>query len=181
MALGIITGRRIGKNRDGNQDRVILQVEISADDVQTVELFTQAGEDTNPADGCRVNIIPVSDSYKIGVGVSDGLTPEVDPGEKEIYSTDDPVTVKKARIKLNKDGDIIIDADGGAEVEIKNDGDIILNSGTGSALKYTELDTALQLLVVAINAALATKLDGVGAPGAVVLDISASEVPEVKL
>jgi hypothetical protein len=177
MALGIITNRRIGKNRDGNQNRVILQVELMADDVQTVELFTQAGEDTNPANGCRVNVIPVSNSYKIGVGVSDGLTPEVDPGEKEIYSTDNPVTVKKARIKLNTDGDVIIDADSGAKAEIKNDGDIILNSGTGSALKYTELDAALQLLVTAIN----FELQALGGAGALTLDITAAEVPEVKL
>ena len=163
MALGIITNRRIGKNRDGNQNRVILQVELMADDVQTVELFTQAGEDTNPANGCRVNVIPVSNSYKIGVGVSDGLTPECDPGEKEIYSTDDPVTAKLARIKLDKNGHIIF------------------NQGTGSSVRYFDINAALQLLVTAINGALATKLDGAGAPGAITLDITAAEVPEVKL
>ena len=163
MALGIITNRRIGKNRDGTQDRVILQVEISTDDVQTVELFTQAGEDTNPANGCRVNIIPVSNSYKIGVGVSDGLTPECDPGEKEFYSTDNPVTAKQARLKLNSAGEIV------------------LNQGTDSAVKFSDLDTALQLLVTAINGALATKLDGGGSAGALTLDISAAEVPGVKL
>lgn len=99
----VITGRRIGTNRDGTNLRVLLQVVDIPEDVQTVELFTQCGIDSNPANGCRVNVIPVTNSYKIGVGVSDGLTPEVDPGEKEIYSTDNPVTQKRARLKFRSD------------------------------------------------------------------------------
>ena len=165
MAIGIIRGRSIGKSLDGDKDRVILQVELMPDDedIRLVELFTQSGDDTSPASGCRVNVVPITDNYDIAVGVSDGLTPEVDPGEREFYSTDDPVTAKQARIKLDKDGNIIF------------------NQGTGTSVEFLALDTALQLLVGAINTALSTKLDGAGAAGALTLDISAAEVPEVLL
>ena len=128
MALGIITGQKIGKNKDGDVNRILLQVEMMTDDVRTIELFTQAGEDTNPGNGCRVNIVPVSSSYQIAVGISDDLESECDPGEKEIYSTDSPVTAKKARILLNKDSEII------------------LNQGTDTAVRFSELKKVIDEL-----------------------------------
>ena len=128
MALGIITGQKIGKNKDGDVNRILLQVEMMTDDVRTIELFTQAGEDTNPGNGCRVNIVPVSSSYHIAVGISDDLESECDPGEKEIYSTDSPVTAKKARILLNKDSEII------------------LNQGTDTAVRFSELKKVIDEL-----------------------------------
>lgn len=162
--VGIITGCSKSKNRDGDKVRTILQVELIEDeDVRSVELFSQAGEDVCPANGCRVNVIDASKSYQIGVGVSDDLAPEVAAGEREIYSTNNPVTTKKARIKWGADGVITI------------------NAGTKSAVNYADLNTALQTLVTAINAALATKLDGSGAAGALTLNLTAAEVPKVKL
>lgn len=162
MAIGVVTGRRTGKNRDGDKNVLLLQVElIENEDVRTIEIFSSG--DFNPANGTRVYICNVSDSYQVAVATSDGLTPEVEAGEVEIYSTDNPVTAKQARIYLNKDGEII------------------LNHGTKSAVNYVDLNTQLQLLVTAINAALATKLDGSGAAGALTLDLSTAEVPEVLL
>ena len=162
MAIGIVTGRRIGKNRDGDKDVLILQVSlIENEDTRSIEIFSSS--DFNPANGTRVYICNVSDSYQIAVATSDGITPESEPGEVEIYSTDNPVTAKQARIYLNKDGEII------------------LNQGTKSAVNYVDLNTQLQLLVTAINSALATKLDGGGSAGALTLDLTTAEVPEVKL
>lgn len=160
--IGVVTGRRISKNRDGDKDVLILQVElITGEDTRSIEIFSSS--DFNPANGTRVYICNVSDSYQIAVATSDGLTPESEPGEVEIYSTDNPVTSKQARIYLNKDGEII------------------LNKGTKSAVNYVDLNTQLQLLVTAINSALATKLDGGGSAGALTLDLTTAEVPEVKL
>jgi len=128
VAIGIIKGQKIGKNKDGEVDRILLQIEMMVDDVRTIELFTQAGDDTNPGEGCRVNIVPVSSSYQIAVGISDDLESECDPGEKEIYSTDSPVTAKLARIKLNKDSEII------------------LNEGTDTAVRFSELKKVIDEL-----------------------------------
>jgi len=161
--LGIIKGRQIIPNRDGDTDKVMLQIEFLPDDVRLVELMTESGEDSNPAIDSRVFVVDETESYKLAIASTDDLTPECDPGEKEFYSTDDPVTSKLARIKLNKDGEIV------------------LNLGTKSAVSYAELNTALQNLVTAINAVLATKADAAGAAGTLTLDISASEVDEVLL
>jgi hypothetical protein len=160
--IGVVTGRRVSKNRDGDKPVLILQVSlIDGEDTRSIEIFSSG--DFNPANGTRVYICDVSDSYQVAVATSDGLTPEVEAGEVEIYSTDNPVTAKQARIYLNKDGEII------------------LNQGTKSAVNFLDLNTQLQLLVTAINAALATKLDGGGSAGVLTLDITTAEVPEVKL
>lgn len=180
VGIGRITGRRIGLNRDGDAQRIILQVEMEAEDVRTVEMINQAGEDTNPPNGCRVIVIDAN-GCKYGAAVSDNITPSVDPGEKEFYSTDANGTAKKATINLNVDGDISIDANGGATLEILNGGDIVLNGGTKSAVNWNDLNTVLQVLVTAINAAFATKLDGGGANPGLTLDLTSAEVPEVKL
>jgi hypothetical protein len=162
--IGKITGRTIAKNRDGDVDRILLQVEVIPDeDVRTVELFTQAGDDTNPGNGCRVNIVPISNSYHVGIGVSDDLVSECDAGEKEFYSTDSPVTVKKARLKLDKNSRII------------------MNQGVNHAAQYEALNTKLQLLIMAINSVLATKLNGAGSAGTLTLDITSAKVDTVRL
>ena len=170
MAFGIITGRSIMTNRDGTKPRILLQVQLDEsldpieNDIRTVELVSQAGDDNNPAIGCRVFVTEADDSYKIAIAVTDDLLPEVNPGEREIYSTaGDPATVKMARIKLS------------------NAGEVIINQGTDNAVSWTDLNTALQTLVTAINAAFATKLDGAGAAGALVLDLSLAKVLTVKL
>jgi hypothetical protein len=163
MKLGKITGRRIGTNRDGDASRVILQVELLEDDVKTVELFSQAGEDVNPADGCRAVVIDVASSYKVAIAVSDDLTPEVNAGEKEIYSTDNPATTKQARTLWDSAGNVVH------------------NQGAESVVTYAALDLALQTLVTAINGAFATKADAAGANPALTLDISLSESPTVKV
>lgn len=66
-------------------------------------------------------------------------------------------------------------------IEIKTDGNVEINGNADNAVSYTDLDTALQGLVSAINAALATKLDGAGSAGALTLDLSASKVDTVLL
>lgn len=163
MAIGIITGFEIAKNKDGDNPRILLQVKMLDDDIRTVELVSQAGEDNNPASGCRVVVADVADSYKIGIAVTDDLAPECDPGEKELYSTSSPAAAKLARTKWDSAGNVVH------------------NLGANSAVSFAALDAALQLLVTAINAAFATKLNGAGAAGGLALDISLSESPTVKI
>lgn len=146
MNLGKITGREIKKNKDSDVDRIILQIEMLPDDVRTVELISQAGEDTNPADNCRAVVVDVANDYKAAIAVSDDLTPEVNAGEKELYSTDTPVTEKRAKIKLCANGDIEIDAYGGSTLNIKQDGNIDINGASDFAVAYNDLKTAFDQL-----------------------------------
>ena len=178
--IGIITGSRIGTNRDGDASRRLLQVQMLDEDVRTVELITLAGDDTNPANGCRCEVVD-SSGVKICTAITDDLTPEVAAGERELYSTDSPATEKRARIKLASNGDITIDAYGGAKIEVKADGTVTINSGTKSAVTWEDLNTVMQAFIIALNAAFSAKLDGGGSAAALTLDLTSAQVTEVKL
>lgn len=85
--IGKVTGREVIKNRDGQNDRLMLQVEITdSDDIQTVELRNQYGEDNNPVNGSQVLIIDMGSAFKVAIAAEDGITPSMNPGEKKIYS-----------------------------------------------------------------------------------------------
>lgn len=160
---GTITGFEVMKNRNGDHERLMLQVQISSpDDIQTVEYVALPGQDEAPIIGSKVYIIQVSDGYKIGIGVDDGIVPEGVAGRKRMYSIDADGNIK-ALIRLVESG-------------------IIELNGTGDfAVRYDALDVAFQTFVTAVNTALGTKLDGAGTPGVLTLDISAAKVDEVTL
>lgn len=68
----------------------------------------------------------------------------------------------------------------GIKTRIINPQGIELNGNTKEFVTWTELNTALQLLVTAINAAFATKSNGSGSAGGLTLDISAAKTTTVK-
>jgi len=127
MVTGIIKGASIAKNKDGDKDRLLLQVEFMPEDVRIVELINMSGEDTYPANGCRILVVNAG-GFLAGIAITDDLLPECESGEKELYSTDNPATSKLARIKLNKSSEII------------------LNQGTDYGVKFNELKTAFDQL-----------------------------------
>ncbi len=149
MPIGRITGRKIGKNRDGTKNVLLLQVEITApEDIQTVELISQDGEDTNPVDNSRVVIIPIGQAYKIAIAVDDGIEPDAAqvPGEKKIYSSDGGAI--KAFIQWFKTGAMIISGTllqilGSTKIEITAP-IIEVNGNADFAVRYTVLETAFQ-------------------------------------
>jgi hypothetical protein len=166
VSIGIITGRTIGRNRDGDKDRTLLQVQLLDEDIRTVELFSQAGEDVNPANGCRVIVVTLP-GIKGAVAVSDDLTPEVDPGEREIYSTDNPATAKKARIKLGSDSVVTI------------------NQGTDFAVRYSALEAAFNQLKsdfdLHVHGGVTVGGGSTGATAASTADITGAKVDEVMI
>jgi hypothetical protein len=159
VKTGTIRGREVTKNRDGSNDRLMLQVEMSSpDDIQTVEYVSLPGQDENPINGSKVYVIEVGSSYKIGIGVDDGITPDMDTGEKRLYSLDDAGAIQ-AFIKLLKSGIIHI------------------NGSADFAIRFNALDTALQAMLTALNADIVVA----GGAGSTTLDISGAKVDEVKL
>lgn len=118
--IGKVTGREIVKNRDGTNDRLMLQVEMtSAEDIQTVELRNSHGDDNSPIDGSQVLIVDVGPAFKLGIANNDGVDPDTNPGEKRIYATDSNGVVK-ASIHLTDDGNIVIVASNNLEVTVQN-------------------------------------------------------------
>ena len=168
VKTGKITGRTITTNRDGTNQRVMLQVQMTnPDDIQTVEYVSLPGQDENPIDGSRVFILEVGDSYKIAIAVDDGVTPAMATGEKRLYSVSDAGDIQ-AFINLLKTG--IIEVNGDADFAVRFD--------------------ALQTKLTALEAQLIAHVHpGVIAGGASTgvsvtvfdIDITTAKVDEVKL
>jgi hypothetical protein len=127
ITVGEITGSSVRVNKDGVKPVRLLQVVVSdPEDVQTVELIRQAGEDYNPPKGSRVIILDLGSAWQVGVAVDDGITPEVDEGERELFSS--VGGVKKAKFKLNKEGELV------------------LNDGTDFGVAFNELKSGFDQL-----------------------------------
>ncbi|MEE8206713.1 MAG: hypothetical protein V3T82_07170 [Nitrospinaceae bacterium] len=163
VAIGTVTGQEIRKNRDGAANVRLLQVQLSnASDIQTVQYLPMAGDDSPPQIGDLVVVVPIGPAFMVALGVQDSVVPTMSAGERKIYSRDGS-------------GDIA------AFINLLAGGDLELNGNANTAVRFTPLDTALQALVIAINAALATKADASGTAGALTLDISGAESSTVKL
>lgn len=109
---GIITGQSvIEKNRDGENDVRMLQVEITDEnDIQKVQQVTWSGDDNSPVEGDTVVIVEISPAYKIVLGIEDSIDPEVDSGERKLYSQDGGAI--QSSIYLKKDGQMLLNGDG---------------------------------------------------------------------
>ena len=163
MTTGIVTGYEIGKNKTGTKDVVLLQVRITdKTDIQTVELMNNPGDDSVPALDSRVAILEVGPAWKIGIAVSDNITPIMQDGEKRIYSQDSGVV--KAFVAMLKSGIIEI------------------NGNTDFAVRFNALNTALQAFLTDLNTKLGIAFTAVGGtwPGTSV-DISGAKIDEVKV
>lgn len=127
MQSGTIKDTFLDKNRDGENNVLLLKVELTdPDDMQTAQLITQAGEDNNPPKESRVVIFSIGNAWKVAIAVDDGIEPQVEQGERKIYSSD--AGQIKAFIHFKKNGDIIINGDG------------------DNAVRYSELETAFNQL-----------------------------------
>lgn len=146
IEVGKITGRRIGKNRDGSGDVILLQVEVSdSDDIRTVELHRGAGVDLNPPDGSLVGIVRAGNAWQVAATLNDNITPDdLDEGTYQIYASD--AGAKTAKVNLDPGGDVAI------------------NNGTDFAVQYTALKSAFDTLVTDFNN-LVTTFNGHVHPG----------------
>lgn len=185
IQIGTITGRTITPNKDGDIDRVMLQVEMSSpDDIQTVELISLPGQDENPINGSRVYIMEVGTSYKVGIAVNGGVVPSIETGEKSLYATNDAGALQ-CFIDLLKTGEIDI-VGVAASIILLNSGIIELNGSADFAVRFNALQSKLTALEAQL---LAHVHPGVTAGGASTgisvtvfdIDITTAKVAEVKL
>lgn len=116
LRVGIVTGRETAVNREAGGPAVrLLQVQITDhNDVQTVQLVGQAGEEVNPANGSLVLVLPGGQAFKLSAGTSDWVVPIMAVGGKRLYAID-PAT-----------GDVICD------IQLKPDGTVVVANGLAS-------------------------------------------------
>jgi phage gp45-like len=127
MPVGIVKSSEVTINRDGVKPVRLLQVEISdPDDIQTVELYSQAGEDYNPPVGSTVFIVQSGDSWKIAVACDDGVVPTAGEGERILYAVAGGVAI--CQIHLKVDGSVEISNSAGSFV-LSASGQVNINNG----------------------------------------------------
>lgn len=126
---GIVTGRTEARNRGGVVVARLLQVMVSDEaDVQTVQLVGQAGEESNPPNGSLVLLLGAGKAMQLSAGVADGIEPIMAVGGKRIYSTDETGAVVKGLVRLNPDGDILVQNDN-TSVNVMPNGDVTVTCG----------------------------------------------------
>lgn len=119
MIIGRVTGYEVGLNKEGEEDALLLQVEMTeSGDVQTVELYGSGGRDYNPPIDSTVIVLPIADAMQIAIAVNDGIKPESEPGEVEIYSVDEYGGSKKACVKCFVDGILKLNTGGPAAARV---------------------------------------------------------------
>lgn len=142
MILGRVTGREITTIRDSDGPVLLLQVELTNErDIQDVELLRHAGVDYNPPDGSFVVVLPLANAFQVGVAVDDGIEPEVDEGEYEVYSS--VGGAKRARTRWNKDGEVI-----------HNQGSRLVARKNDETISNATLDPAFWTWIAAVGSAL---------------------------
>ena len=166
VEVGVVTGSEIRKNRDGDVNKLLLQVRLSdIDDVQTVEFKSHAGDDTRPPNGSNVLVVSAGEAWKIAVASDDDVVPSMAVGEKKLYST--------------SGGSIQ------AFINLKSDGTIEINGNTDFAVRFTALETAFNQLKSDYNSHTHVSVTSVGTPTIPVpqstADMSGAKVDGVKL
>jgi hypothetical protein len=142
--VGTVTLTEVTKNRDSEKNVLMCQTVITdPTDVQDVELITQAGVDYNPPPNATLVITQVGAAWKIGIACDDGIEPEVNPGEYQIYSS--ATGVKKAKITLGLDGTITCENTGGS-ITLDPTGVVEVNSSVDSAGLTSKIDTFISTL-----------------------------------
>lgn len=140
IEYGEVTGREIKKNADSDKKVLMLQVKMTEDDdVIDAEYYLPFGEDSSPVNGARVAVFRITPSFIIAINSESIVEPESEPGEKEIFSTDEN-GIKKAFIKFLTDGKIKINGEGDFLVrfnELKNGFNQLRDDFDGHKHKYT--------------------------------------------
>lgn len=168
VQIGIVTGSEVKLNRDSEDKSLLLQCEISQEaDMQTVELYRQAGEDYNPPEGSTVVILEAGKSWKLAIACDDGIESNVEQGERRVYSSDGGV------IKAN--------------TYYKKDGTQEINGNADNAVAFTDLKTAFDTLKTEITTnltAIATAIAGLGGAYTVIpltASVDAAKIDSIKV
>lgn len=132
VSIGHVTGRRVDRNRDGQEPGRLLQVAFSdvERDIQTVEM-PQPGSEYNPPVGCRVVAVQGGSAYKLAVMVDDGIAPVMDPGGQRLYATDAEGEAAVADLRLHPTGEVEV-FNGEVALTLAPDGAVTVVNGAAS-------------------------------------------------
>lgn len=163
--IGKVTNLQIKKNKDGKQDVLMLQLQITESrDVQAIQL-EQSGFEIVPEIGDLIVIYKVNDSFKLGSIYQNGIVPDpsLKQGETKIYAKQNGSVKSFIRCRVN--------------------GEIELNGDTDWACRFS----ALEAMVSDLNSKFSSHIHPSGTPNtgaptqALDLDPSGIKVLTVRL
>ncbi len=106
---GRVSGRRLGKNKDGADATRLLQGIFSdRRDIQNVQLVGQVGEESNPPNGSLLITVQAGPALKLAIATADRVVPALDVGGKRIYSTEGDGKTVVAEVRLDPDGAVTV-------------------------------------------------------------------------
>ena len=127
-------------------------------------------------------VITVHDRDNRPTDLKEGDTRFYDHRGNKITNSSEGITIESKddhKVTLESDS-ITVKHSSGKKIVLNNDNVELLGSDD-NAVSYTDLNASLSTFVNALNAALATKMDSPGSPGALSIDISSAKVNEVKV
>jgi hypothetical protein len=162
MVGKIVNDPFVQRVKNGEAKALFAEVELSKNEVRTLQIFPGMGEDSWPCRGDIVTVEKTGGFWRIS-GVWDGAEPQRKPGERELYSRKN-------------------DGSRAADILLDGDGNINLNGDGKRFVTYAELNQELQRIWAAVKAH--THASGAPSPSTelapVTLDISASETKTIK-
>lgn len=154
---------RFAKRTTAPGKAVLIQTTAGGNIARETELYHPPGISSSPTPKDRAIEIPLISGTRVIVATHNyRLEIPVDPGETVVFSTDSGGGTLKAEVRLDSSGNISLNGDGKRFVT------------------YTELNTAIQNFITALNLLFATKMDTPGAAGTLSLDISAAETSTIR-
>jgi len=149
----------------GTKTVSISKFQEGGDSLASMNCFAP-GIEINPSNGENIIVTQIknSTSFIVSVGgINQDIEPDTDRGERRIYSVDSTGKNIKAVAKF------------------KNDGVLELNGASSFAVKFEELETALNSFKTSVNNQFLSKLDGAGTIGGVTINITPAKSSDVKL
>lgn len=126
------------------------QVDIESHGIDNAEFYQLPGIYNKPQDNVTALVLDCNENNIVVAAHDYQFDETIEKGETLIYSYDDAgAIVGKIHIKIN--GDMQIDAGGGATLNILSGGNIEINGNADSAVAFTDLKTAFDQLKTDLN------------------------------
>lgn len=142
---------------------IVLKTRSAGDQERETEHYQLHGISSGTTPDSRAVEVSTGTAGRVIIATHNyNLEVEVEAGQTKIYSTSaDGKTLKSV-------------------IDLDVDGNILLNGDSKTFVTHSELNTALQTFVTALNTNLAAKLDGGGTAGVLTIDISSAATTTVK-
>jgi len=148
--IGIVKDIKIEPNLSGDHDVSMLTIQVTEeDDTQTMQQVLFCGDQSGIVKESTAFIMEISEAFKVAIGFDDGIKPEVDEGERKVYSQ--AAGAIKAFLHLKNSGAIDLHGDDLIDILSGAGKDINLNGDDDNAVRYSKYESQFNSLKDTVN------------------------------